>query len=69
MYEMPDEEVEEPQEERTFEVTEAIPDVELFGFRNTSRSLEVLSGAYVFLVLCCVLSSRNSLLSLCIFDG
>ncbi|KAL2080212.1 hypothetical protein ACEWY4_024005 [Coilia grayii] len=47
MYELPDEELEEPQEERTFEVTEAIPDVELFGFRSTTRSIHVVSGAWV----------------------
>ncbi|KAG5264950.1 hypothetical protein AALO_G00259780 [Alosa alosa] len=47
MYELPDEQLEEPQEERTFEVTEAIPDVELFGFRITTRSIQVLSGAWV----------------------
>ncbi|XP_062384955.1 beta/gamma crystallin domain-containing protein 1 [Sardina pilchardus] len=47
MYELPDEQLEEPQEERTFEVTEAIPDVELFGFRTTTRSIQVLAGAWV----------------------
>ncbi|XP_037400787.1 beta/gamma crystallin domain-containing protein 2 [Pygocentrus nattereri] len=45
MFEMPNEE--EVQEERTFEVTEAVPDVELFDFRTATRSIHVLSGAWV----------------------
>lgn len=46
MFEQPEEEQEE-QEENTFEVTEAIPDVELFGFKTSTRSIQVLSGAWV----------------------
>ena len=46
MYEQPEEEREgEEQEENTFEVTEAIPDVELFGYKINTRSIHVLSGA------------------------
>lgn len=37
----------ENEEEQTFEVTEAVPDVELFGFGINTRSIQVLSGAYV----------------------
>lgn len=44
MFEMSNEEVEG---ERTFEVTEAIPDVELFEFPTSTRSIHVISGAYV----------------------
>ncbi|KAF5891860.1 serine-rich adhesin for platelets-like, partial [Clarias magur] len=44
LFEMPSEEVEE---ERTFEVTEAVPDVELFKFPTTTRSIHVVSGAWV----------------------
>ncbi|XP_051729242.1 beta/gamma crystallin domain-containing protein 2 [Ctenopharyngodon idella] len=46
LYGMPDEEKQED-EERTFEVTEAVPDVELFGFGINTRSIHVLSGAWV----------------------
>lgn len=42
MFDMLNEEVEE---ERTFEVTEAIPDVELFEFPTSTRSIHVISGA------------------------
>lgn len=45
MFEQPEEEQEDAQEQNTFEVTEAIPDVELFGFKTSTRSIEVLSGA------------------------
>ncbi|KAM9419880.1 uncharacterized protein ACWYII_022751 [Salvelinus alpinus] len=49
MYEQPDEEEEEGmvEQENTFEVTKAIPDVELFGFHTTTRSIQVLSGAWI----------------------
>ncbi|XP_028819902.1 beta/gamma crystallin domain-containing protein 2 isoform X2 [Denticeps clupeoides] len=46
LHEVPDEEV-EGVESNTFEVTEAIPDVEPFGFRTLTRSIHVLSGAWV----------------------
>lgn len=39
------EDQEDMQEENTFEVTEAIPDVELFGYKTGTRSIHVLSGA------------------------
>lgn len=42
MFEMSNEEVEE---ENTFEVTEAVPDVELFNFQTSTRSIHVISGA------------------------
>ncbi|XP_045077806.1 beta/gamma crystallin domain-containing protein 1-like [Coregonus clupeaformis] len=45
MYAQPDEE--EVEQENTFEVTEAIPDVELFGYRTTTCSIHVLSGAWI----------------------
>uniref|UniRef100_A0A3Q3G4X5 Uncharacterized LOC109997824 n=1 Tax=Labrus bergylta TaxID=56723 RepID=A0A3Q3G4X5_9LABR len=35
------------QEENTFEVTEAIPDVELFEYKTSTRSIDVISGAWV----------------------
>nr|XP_019959301.1 PREDICTED: uncharacterized protein LOC109639985 [Paralichthys olivaceus] len=47
MFEQPEEEQENMQEESTFEVTEAIPDVELFGYKTSTRSIHVLSGAWV----------------------
>ncbi|XDV35053.1 hypothetical protein PO909_005098, partial [Leuciscus waleckii] len=49
LYGMPEEEKDEreEEEERTFEVTEAVPDVELFGFGINTRSIHVLSGAWV----------------------
>lgn len=37
----------ENEDEQTFEVTEAVPDVELFGFGINTRSIQVLSGAWV----------------------
>ncbi|XP_056597772.1 uncharacterized protein crybg2 [Triplophysa dalaica] len=37
----------ENEEEQTFEVTEAVPDVELFGFGINTHSIHVLSGAWV----------------------
>uniref|UniRef100_A0AAV2K431 Tissue-resident T-cell transcription regulator protein ZNF683 n=1 Tax=Knipowitschia caucasica TaxID=637954 RepID=A0AAV2K431_KNICA len=46
MFELPEEEQEE-QEENTFEVTEAIADVELFGYKTSTRSIHVLNGAWV----------------------
>ncbi|KAJ7999968.1 hypothetical protein DPEC_G00199940 [Dallia pectoralis] len=45
LYEQPDENLDT--EENTFEVTEAIPDVELFGFRTSTRSIHVHSGAWI----------------------
>lgn len=45
MFEMPDEEQEGLQEQNTFEVTEAVPDVELFGFKTCTQSIEVVNGA------------------------
>ncbi|XP_016365408.1 absent in melanoma 1 protein-like isoform X3 [Sinocyclocheilus rhinocerous] len=46
LYGMPEEEKAES-EEPTFEVTEAVADVELFGFGINTRSIHVLSGAWV----------------------
>ncbi|KAM4539812.1 uncharacterized protein crybg2 [Odontesthes bonariensis] len=46
LFEQPEEE-EGMLEENTFEVTEAIPDVELFGFQTSTRSIHVLSGVWV----------------------
>ncbi|XP_029591551.1 mucin-17 isoform X2 [Salmo trutta] len=46
LYEQPDVE-QEVEEDNTFEVAEAIPDVELFGFRTTTRSIHVVSGAWI----------------------
>ncbi|XP_018560742.1 beta/gamma crystallin domain-containing protein 1 [Lates calcarifer] len=46
MFEQPEEE-DGMQEENTFEVTEAIPDVELFGYKTSTRSIQVLSGAWI----------------------
>ncbi|KAJ8335093.1 hypothetical protein SKAU_G00407320 [Synaphobranchus kaupii] len=40
-------EEEEEEEERTFEVTEATPDVELFNFPTSTSSIHVLSGAWI----------------------
>lgn len=45
MCEHPEEAQEGIQEENTFQVTEAIPDVELFGYKTLTRSIHVLSGA------------------------
>lgn len=42
MFEMSSEEVEE---ENTLEVVEAIPDVEVFNFCTSTRSIHVISGA------------------------
>ncbi|XP_057684008.1 uncharacterized protein crybg2 [Corythoichthys intestinalis] len=48
MFEQPeDEEGSVPQQENTFEVTEAIPDVELFDYKINSRSIQVFSGIWV----------------------
>lgn len=44
MFEQPEEE-QEGMQENTFEVTEAIPDVELFGYKTSTRSIHVISGA------------------------
>uniref|UniRef100_A0A668ASC0 PR domain containing 1b, with ZNF domain n=1 Tax=Myripristis murdjan TaxID=586833 RepID=A0A668ASC0_9TELE len=46
LFEQPEEERDD-QEENTFEVTEAIPDVELFGYKATTRSIQVVSGAWI----------------------
>ncbi|XP_041867387.1 beta/gamma crystallin domain-containing protein 1 [Melanotaenia boesemani] len=46
MFEQPEEE-EGLLEENTFEVTEAIPDVELYGYKTSTRSIHVLSGAWI----------------------
>ncbi|XP_026145633.1 uncharacterized protein crybg2 [Carassius auratus] len=46
LYGMPEEEKAES-EDPTFEVTEAVADVELFGFGVNTRSIHVLSGAWV----------------------
>ncbi|XP_074468738.1 uncharacterized protein crybg2 [Sebastes fasciatus] len=45
MFEQPEEEGIE--EENTFEVTEAIADVELFEYKTSTRSIHVLSGAWI----------------------
>lgn len=45
MFELPEDEVEGEQEGSTFEVTEAIPDVELFSYKTNTRSIHVLGGA------------------------
>ncbi|KAM6974359.1 uncharacterized protein crybg2 [Tautogolabrus adspersus] len=47
MFEQPEEDQEGMQEDNTFEVTEAIPDVELFEYKTSTRSIEVVSGAWV----------------------
>uniref|UniRef100_A0A3Q3WJA2 Beta/gamma crystallin 'Greek key' domain-containing protein n=1 Tax=Mola mola TaxID=94237 RepID=A0A3Q3WJA2_MOLML len=47
MFEMPEEDQEGVQEGNTFEVTEAIPDVELFEYKTLTRSIHVLSGAWI----------------------
>ncbi|XP_014914100.1 uncharacterized protein crybg2 isoform X1 [Poecilia latipinna] len=46
MFEQPEEE-QGVTEEKTFEVTEAIPDVELFDYKTSTRSIHVLSGAWI----------------------
>lgn len=45
MFEMPEEEQEGVQEDKSFEVTEAIPDVELFDYKTSTRTIHVISGA------------------------
>uniref|UniRef100_A0A3P8ZA16 Beta/gamma crystallin 'Greek key' domain-containing protein n=1 Tax=Esox lucius TaxID=8010 RepID=A0A3P8ZA16_ESOLU len=45
MSEQPD--ADQESQEKTFEVTEAIPDVELFGYRTATSSIHVLSGAWI----------------------
>lgn len=45
MFELPEDEGEGEPEGNTFEVTEAIPDVELFNYKTNTRSIHVLSGA------------------------
>ncbi|KAL0962465.1 hypothetical protein UPYG_G00340340 [Umbra pygmaea] len=35
------------EEENTFEVSEAVPDVELFKYRTSTRSIEVIRGAWI----------------------
>ncbi|XP_061615340.1 uncharacterized protein LOC133470697 [Phyllopteryx taeniolatus] len=48
MFEQPEDEEGAPaQEENTFEVTEAIPDVELFDYKINTRSIQVFSGVWV----------------------
>ncbi|KAM9838814.1 uncharacterized protein crybg2 [Aulostomus maculatus] len=47
MFEQSEEQDSGMQEENSFEVTEAIPDVELFGYKTSTRSIQVLSGAWV----------------------
>ncbi|XP_068432110.1 beta/gamma crystallin domain-containing protein 2-like [Clinocottus analis] len=47
MFEQPEEEEGGMEEDNTFEVTEAIPDVELFEYRTATRSIHVLSGAWI----------------------
>lgn len=44
MFELPEEEQDDMQE-NTFEVKEAIPDVELFEYKTSTRSIHVVSGA------------------------
>ncbi|MBN3321389.1 CRBG2 protein, partial [Atractosteus spatula] len=41
------EESENEEEPKTFEVTEAIPDVELFGYQTITQSIHVLSGVWI----------------------
>lgn len=45
MFEMPEDEHEGVQEDKSFEVTEAIPDVELFDYKTSTRTIHVVSGA------------------------
>ncbi|KAM8840087.1 uncharacterized protein crybg2 [Spinachia spinachia] len=47
LFEQPEEEPQGAPEENTFEVTEAIADVELFEYKTSTRSINVLSGAWV----------------------
>ncbi|XP_029022888.1 uncharacterized protein crybg2 isoform X2 [Betta splendens] len=46
MMEQPEEEL-DMQEENTLEVTEAVPDVEPLGYKTSTRSIHVISGAWV----------------------
>ncbi len=59
LYGVPEEEKGE-NEEPTFKVTDAVADVELFGFGINTRSIHVLSGAYVLISL-----SLNVAISYC----
>lgn len=45
MFELPEEDEDSMREEKTFEVMQAIPDVELFDYKTSTRSIHVLSGA------------------------
>lgn len=45
MFEMPEEEQEGVEEDKSFEVTEAIPDVELFEYKTSTKAIHVVSGA------------------------
>ncbi|KAK5854837.1 hypothetical protein PBY51_004994 [Eleginops maclovinus] len=47
MFEQPEEDQEGMAEDNTFEVTEAIPDVELFEYKTSTRSIQVFSGAWI----------------------
>ncbi|XP_078124592.1 uncharacterized protein crybg2 [Sander vitreus] len=47
MFEQPEEDQEGVEAENTFEVTEAIPDVELFEYKTSTRSIHVVSGAWI----------------------
>ncbi|XP_075995421.1 uncharacterized protein crybg2 [Genypterus blacodes] len=47
MFEMPNEEQDDMKEQNTFEVTEAVADVELFGFKTCTQSIEVINGAWI----------------------
>ncbi|XP_028255833.1 beta/gamma crystallin domain-containing protein 1 [Parambassis ranga] len=47
MFEQLEDDQEGMQDENTFEVTEAIPDVELFGYKTATRSIQVFSGAWI----------------------
>ncbi|XP_032391462.1 uncharacterized protein crybg2 [Etheostoma spectabile] len=47
MFEQPEEDQEGVEAENTFEVTEAIPDVELFEYKTSTSSIHVLSGAWI----------------------
>ncbi|KAF3834112.1 hypothetical protein F7725_025316 [Dissostichus mawsoni] len=47
MFEQPEEDQEGMAEDNTFEVTEAIADVELLEYKPSTRSIEVISGAWI----------------------
>ncbi|KAF6717576.1 Absent in melanoma 1-like protein [Oryzias melastigma] len=47
LHEQPEEEEEEGMLENTLEAVEAIPDVELLGFKTSTRSIHILSGAWI----------------------